>query len=133
MPRKKQKRMPAVTETRSRSPESENGSVAKTATGVEATQEAVMEAMEATQEDTTVRATQDTPIRSMQEATEESKRTIAVNFLKTISCYTTRDSGTIKIQTRGRPYGINFILKTTWTRLPVRDGSLARRNCKVNK
>ena len=76
-------------------------------------------------------------MRAAQEATEESKRTIAVfreedemqfmEFLRVMNCCITRGSWTIKIQIKGEgPYGINFVLKTTLRRLPVRGESRAR-------
>ena len=51
-----------------------------------------------------------------------------LNYFRTMNCCTTRDSWTIKIQTRMRSYEIKFVQRTTWRRLPVRDGSRAREN-----
>ena len=76
--------------------------------------------MESTQE-ATIDATQEATMAATQEASEERKRTVAVFneedelkvVLRTMNCCTTRYSWIIRIQARGWPYGINFMLGTT--------------------
>ena len=48
----------------------------------------------------------------------------SLNFLEIMNCCITRDSWTVKIKIRGKPYGINSGLR--WTRLPIRVGSWTR-------